>query len=421
MTTLAIVADIHGNAPALEAVVEVVGGEVDVWLCVGDLVGHLPMVNEVIERLQALDAHCVLGNHDAALLSGAAIPHSSAATRALQIQRRILSADNRAYLQNLPQRLALTFDGVPVQMVHGSLRDPLGEKVLSVDAALRQAAAGSVLLLGHTHRPLIDVGADYAVINPGAVGLPVDGEKRARVVLLTLPERRVRLLEVPYDPAPVLTQLGRLGYDERYANCLRAGRWVGFTSSGMQAPVIIAGAGIYGEIVADLITQREDMRVLGFVDDTPSLAGKSVAGWPVMGTIDTLGAVAAEAGVTDVAVAIGGNSGRRLVADRVKMQGVRLATLVHPQAYVAPSARLSPGVVVDTLSYVGPHCVLGEGVSVWPTVSISHHTVIEAYAALKPGVVIGGQSTVQAGLKVPLGSTWPSYCTITPQLVSESI
>jgi UDP-3-O-[3-hydroxymyristoyl] glucosamine N-acyltransferase len=144
-----------------------------------------------------------------------------------------------------------------------------------------------------------------------------------------------------------------------------------------------------------------------------------VAGNPVLGKVSELDQIARETGVTEVAVAIGDNAAREKVSNIVKSNGLRLATLVHPQASVSASAKLSPGVVVDALAYIGPHCVLEEGVCIWPSVSVSHDTRIKRYAALKPSAVVGGVSIIEAGLKIPLGSHWPSYSTITEEMVSQ--
>jgi FlaA1/EpsC-like NDP-sugar epimerase len=126
------------------------------------------------------------------------------------------------------------------------------------------------------------------VLNPGSVGLPSDGEKRARVILLALPSGHVRLLEISYDPAPLFRSMYELGYDERYFNCLKAGRWVGFSNREKRMPIIIAGASLYGEMVAELIDRTTDMRVVGFVDDSDGLQNRSTYGYPVLGRIGEL-------------------------------------------------------------------------------------------------------------------------------------
>ena len=419
MTTLAILSDIHGNAPALDAIIERVGQEADAWLCAGDIVGHLPMVNEVIERLRQIDAHCVIGNHDYSLLHNVPITNSLAGTWAIQLQRGVISQENRNYLASLQEKLELDFEGFRITLLHGAPNDTLYGKIHTVDRSLLDLLQTDILIVGNRHRPLVHVDKEKAVLNPGAVGMPVDGERRARVMLLDLPERNVRIMEVPYNMNPLFRRMYQLGYDERYFNCLKQGRWIGFNVAEKRVPVLIAGASLYGEIVAELIEQTTDKRVAGFVDDTPSKRNKMVCGYPVLGRIDSLRAITSETGVTEVAVAIGDNRSREKVAARVKAQGMRLVILVHPQSTVSASAKLAPGVIIDAQCYIGPGCVLEEGVSIWPSAHISHDSLIGRYVSIKPGVVIGGCSKVEGQMKIPLSSHWPSYTHLTEEMIKR--
>lgn len=413
MTTLAIIADIHGNIPALDAVIDAVSDQADSWLCAGDIAGHLPMVDEVIARLRQLGAHCVMGNHDYALTHNLPIAGSLAASWAIQKQRVYVNAESKHFLATLPQKLELEFDGKSVLLVHGGPKDYLNQRIESVDRGLLDSFQSNFLIVGHLHRPVIYMDQSKAVLNPGSVGLPSDGEKRARVILLTLPAGHVRLLEVSYDPAPLFRRMYQLGYDERYFNCLKTGQWVGFSSKEKRVPIIIAGAALYGEMIAELIDRTPDKRVVGFVDDEDGLQNRSTFGYPVLGRIGELSHLGAEIGVTDVAVAIGDNLAREQVAERVKALGMRLATLVHSQATVSPTAKLGPGVIIDAHSFIGPHCMLDEGVSIWPSASISHDTILKRYSSVKPGAILGGCSTVEERVKIPLGSCWPAYSTLT--------
>ena len=419
MTTLAIIADVHGNLPALDAIIESVGGEADAWLCAGDIAGHLPMVDEVIIRLRDLKALCVLGDHDDALLHNSSKVDSLAASWVLRQQQEYVNEESKAFLAALPERLELEFDGVSILMLHGGTADPLRQRIETVDEDLLGSFEQHVLVVGHRHRPLVHVSNKKAVLCPGAVGLPVDGEKRARVMLVDLPSLHVRVREIPYEPAPLFKRMHQLDYDERYFNCLKEGWWVGFSNPQKRVPVVIVGAGIYGQIISEIIEATIDKYVAGFVDDTPNLQERMVFGHPVLGKVADLDRVAREIGVTEIVVAIGDNVSREKIANRVKSLGLRLATIVHPQASVSSGAKLSPGVVVDAPSSIGPNCVLEEGVTVWPSVSVGHDTVIGKYASIKPGVVIGGGSTIEAGIKVPLGSRWASYSQVTADLVAS--
>jgi predicted phosphodiesterase len=65
-----VISDIHGNFPALDAVLADAGTYDAVW-CLGDLVGYGPQPNECIERVRGLPGLiCLLGNHDAASMGG---------------------------------------------------------------------------------------------------------------------------------------------------------------------------------------------------------------------------------------------------------------------------------------------------------------------------------------------------------------
>ena len=411
MTRLALIADVHGNLPALEAIIAAVGN-VDGWICAGDIAGHLPFVDETAARLRGLGVLCVKGNHDAAIVEGYGIPGSSAATRALQLQRTYVTPDTLSWLAALPERLDLTYDGCSITVLHGGPASPLYQKVAQVSDGIRAFAEGQILVLGHTHRVLSEVGNNHMILNPGPVGLPADGVACARAMVLELPERRVHNIAVPYDSSSVLARMTELGYDERYGNCLASGRWTGFSGVPPKLPIIIAGASIYGEMIAELVVLHPEMELVGFVDDAAGLAGRAVAGHPVLGRLADLAAIARENGVTDVAVAVGDNVARKRVADLVKRQGVQLACLVHPQATVSRTARLARGVIVDAQAYVGPYCELGEGVSIWPGAVISHHTRIGEYASVKPGAVIGGHASAAPGAKIEIGTVRPSYSSI---------
>jgi sugar O-acyltransferase (sialic acid O-acetyltransferase NeuD family) len=299
-----------------------------------------------------------------------------------------------------------------VTVLHGGPASPLFQKVTEVTDDIRAFASGRVLVLGHTHYMLSVIDDDFMVLNPGPVGLPADGVACARATILDLPERKVRTIAVPYDPASLLSRMQELGYDERYGNCLIKGRWTGFDGPAPKLPIIIAGASIYGEMIAELVTLHPGAELIGFVDDAPGLAGRKIAGYPVFGRLSDLATIARDNRVTDVAVAVGDNAPRQRISNLVKRQGVQLARLVHPQATVSPLARLARGVIVDAQAYVGPYCELGEGVSIWPGAVISHHSRLGDYVSVKPGAMIGGHTKVAAGVKIDLGSVQPSYSSI---------
>lgn len=208
-----IIADIHSNLAALEAVLADAGPVDRIW-CLGDVVGYGPCPNECVERLRALPHLCVAGNHDWASIEK--LESSDFNPEARQIclwTGRQLSESSRAYLADLPEVLV---EG-DFTIVHGSPRHPLWEYILRTATAAVNFDYFDTryCLVGHTHVPVVflqrDDGCDFwvpepgdeivlsdarLIINPGGVGQPRDGDERASYMLLdtergTLAYRRV--------------------------------------------------------------------------------------------------------------------------------------------------------------------------------------------------------------------------------------
>ena len=119
-----VIADVHGNLDALRAVLRAIDREgVDRHLVAGDLVGYGPYPNECVAAVAELSAICVAGNHDLIALGALSDERCiELARRSLTWTRRVLGADERAFLAALPR-----VDTAPggVRMAHGSL-DEIG-------------------------------------------------------------------------------------------------------------------------------------------------------------------------------------------------------------------------------------------------------------------------------------------------------
>src|SRR5450759_3728917 len=130
---IAILSDIHSNLVALEAVLGSLGTVDAVWH-LGDVVGYGPEPDGVVERLRDVGAIGVKGNHDDAACGGESIERFTPDARtAAEWTRSHMSAQTRAYLIALPERLELQ-SGV-FTLVHGSPREPLFEYLRTASAA----------------------------------------------------------------------------------------------------------------------------------------------------------------------------------------------------------------------------------------------------------------------------------------------
>ncbi len=128
MQKIAILSDIHGNLPALEAVLAQIAAEgIERVVCLGDVAALGPQPHEVIDRLRALGCPVVMGNTDAILLASqrdAGAP--GAAWRNEDFDQWCaarLTADDLAYLRTFQPTISLPLSvGVTLLGYHGSPR-----------------------------------------------------------------------------------------------------------------------------------------------------------------------------------------------------------------------------------------------------------------------------------------------------------
>lgn len=175
---IAVLADVHGNLIALEAVVrDLRMAAPDLVVNLGDLVsGPFDPAGSADAQI-ALDCPTLAGNHERQLLAG-----DSGASDAFA--RPLLSAEHRDWIATLPPTLRLA-DG-DVFACHGSpsggdleylLEDVTsGHAALATDATIRRRLTGigpaRVVLCGHTHIARVAACDGTLVVNPGSVGMP---------------------------------------------------------------------------------------------------------------------------------------------------------------------------------------------------------------------------------------------------------
>lgn len=224
-----IIADVHGNLAALEAVL---ADPHDALICLGDMVGYGPEPGACVQRILN-EAELVLrGNHDHALATGAApgcpprFQWLAEATAHLGVAQ--LSATERVTLAELPLRTSHTIDGIPYHLVHAAPTDPMYRYLEPTsDGWTREVReiGPEVLLVGHTHLQFRHHVAGRTIVSPGSVGQPRHGDPRAAYMVIEdgtfsfcrvayRVERTVAALErsgIDQAAAAVLTQLLRTG------------------------------------------------------------------------------------------------------------------------------------------------------------------------------------------------------------------
>jgi len=238
---LAVLSDIHANLAALDAVCDALPPVDEIW-ALGDIVGYGPQPNEVIRRLQELGARSVLGNHDGAAIGTVdATWFNPDAATAIRWTARVLDDNARAYLAVLPE---VRRDG-ELTAVHGSPRQPIWEYI--TDASVAEANLDAFetrhCLYGHTHLPVIyrtagdrmevvtadprrpvKLDARRALINPGSVGQPRDGNPHASFLVLDTDASTVEFRRAAYDVALTQRRMREAGLPQWLVERLALGR-----------------------------------------------------------------------------------------------------------------------------------------------------------------------------------------------------
>jgi putative phosphoesterase len=192
---VAALADVHANAPALEAVLSEVERErVDVIVFCGDLTwGPLPSETLALVRSIALPTHFVRGNADR--MVGA-----EEGERGVWLAR-VHGEEATAFVNGFPSHVVLEVDGLgPTRFVHGSPRsDEECVTPRTPEWRVREFMAGvpeRVVVTAHVHVSYDRQVGDIRLIGPGSVGRPCEGKRGARWAILG-PE--VELRETQYD------------------------------------------------------------------------------------------------------------------------------------------------------------------------------------------------------------------------------
>ncbi len=232
---IALIADMHGNLFALNAVLDDIAGRgIDQIVCLGDVASLGPQPREVLARLQEVGCPVVMGNTDARLLEPQLQETPDEDSRNMQEVAywcaQQLSSSDQAYIRTFQPTVAVALSpGKTLLCYHGSPRS-FNEIVVATtpEEELETIFAGvtaHILAGGHTHIQMFRRFEDVLLLNPGSVGLPMDGVPplRRRKNILNAPWAEyaivhaegnsldVELMRVPFDVHALLEVARRSG------------------------------------------------------------------------------------------------------------------------------------------------------------------------------------------------------------------
>lgn len=233
---IALLSDVHGNLPALEAVLahaEEMKARV-IWN-LGDFTGFGASPEQVIQLLKKRKVVSIIGNYDQKVLK---VPQKSDEWKNKKIPEKWFAFDwafqqlsNKSieFLKSLPETHKETVKNWKVLFTHGSpesideaLNDETPQEHLR---DLAHKAHAKIILCGHSHQPFMRFAGGSIFVNPGSVGRPFDGDPRASYAVLSIKKKKVEVdfFRIEYDVEKAASAQQDAGLPAEFAEMTRRG------------------------------------------------------------------------------------------------------------------------------------------------------------------------------------------------------
>ncbi len=217
-------------------------------VCTGDVAAYCANPNETIAELRDWGCHIIKGNCEEQLAAGAAdcgCGFGDGTACDLLSQQwysycdRVLDADNRTFLAELPATLRFEIGGVRLRVIHGAVRETSRFIFASTSKDLKfaefDAAEADVIIAGHCGLPFVERIGERVWFNPGVIGMPAnDGTPDVWYGLVEFrgnsggngnSELTFGLHRLGYDAVTAAAALETAGFAQPYATALLTGRW----------------------------------------------------------------------------------------------------------------------------------------------------------------------------------------------------
>jgi sugar O-acyltransferase (sialic acid O-acetyltransferase NeuD family) len=157
--------------------------------------------------------------------------------------------------------------------------------------------------------------------------------------------------------------------------------------------LVVVGAGGFGRETVDAVRAMNARgalwRLLGYIDDNPSLAGQQVNGVPVLGGVRELGNLPNAFVVVTTGRPDNYASRPGFIAS-LDLPAERYATIVHPSAAVSASSQVGPGCVLLACAVLTSGVQIGAHVRIMPHATLTHDDIVGDFSTLASGVCLGG-------------------------------
>ena len=170
----------------------------------------------------------------------------------------------------------------------------------------------------------------------------------------------------------------------------------------MNNNLLIVGAGTYGVVASEIARDMKCFGKIDFIDDQRTIAENGIS---VVGTTKDIDKLAV--GYSNIVVAIGNPEFRLALLKKLKEDSsYRIVSLISPKAYVAPSAKIMDGCIVEPMAVVHTSCFIGMGCIISAGAVVNHVTKCDDGVHVDCNATIEGYCSVPAKIKIHSGEVY---------------
>ena len=165
--------------------------------------------------------------------------------------------------------------------------------------------------------------------------------------------------------------------------------------------IFIYGASGHCKVIIDTVEKEGKYRIAGLIDDNPELHEKDFCGYPVIGGNDVL--KGADPNSYTLILAVGDNSARKKIWEKVKPMGYKLSCTVHPSVQIGKNVVIGSGTVIMANVAINSGAKIGENVIINTGATVDHDCIISDYVHISPGTHLAGNVWVGERTHIGIG------------------
>jgi len=166
--------------------------------------------------------------------------------------------------------------------------------------------------------------------------------------------------------------------------------------------LIVIGSGGHGKVVAEAAAASGSYRVAAFVDD--KYDSDRIKGGVLHAPLSSIRSLLNQVEDAKVIVAVGSNSTRLQLVQRLELPVETYATIIHPSAIISPSAKIGHGSVVGAGAIVNADAVVGQHGIINSKAVVEHDCLVGDYVHISPAAAIAGGAYIGRGAHIGIGA-----------------